>query len=395
MKLVRDEFLHLILPDGDGDGRGSSPAAIRRLTDPRLDDVSVGLLEEVVVGLRMSGVRVEEVHGLGPDEVKVLAERAPAGAVERVTVARVVSRLGIPAKVFLTSTDSGALGGLRVLVDPPSIRTAEHLRGELRRLDPEASVLVARTGEDSDDGRTKAVASLVKIFVLLAVLEAADAGLLELEHQHIVRAQDITPLSAGLTSRHVGARLTIADLCRLMILRSDNSASDILLRAVGRDAVARVMERCGVAPDANRPLRSMRETIDAAWGPDAAAGADEHLRRAAISRPVHRRGLDFYAPLRAVAEALGRLARAEWTPWSEAAAPVLYKGGSAPGVLAAAWHAPAGEHPASLLFAVNADAPLGALEELYAFSCAEALLASLGVRVPGGGGTPYVESREG
>lgn len=120
--------------------------------------------------------------------------------------------------------------------------------------------------------------------------------------------------------------------------------------------------------------------------------ATEALRRTAAGTPVHRRGLDFYARLGSVAEAVGRVARFGWTPWSDVAAPPLYKGGSAPGVLAASWWHPTGDDHRFLLFAVNADAPLGAVEELYAFTCAEVLLARLGIRLAAGGGTPYVVS---
>jgi beta-lactamase class A len=385
---IGDDFLQLIAP-----GDGVAHADLTRLADARLGEVSVAVLSEVLAGLRMSEVRINHVRDLEPGEVLELATKAPAGAVADVAVAEVVSRSGILADVFFTSTDSGALGGVRTRIDPPPIATPEHLRRALQCLDSDASV-VARSGATAfGDRRVKAVASLVKIFILLATLDAVDGGRVRLEQQHVLELGDISPLSAGLTSEHAGARLTLAELCQLMMLRSDNSAADILLREVGPDAVAEAMERCGVDPALNRPVRTMREMIEAAWARNP-INADGGLSRIAATEVVHRRGLDFYAPLDAVAEALERVSRSRWTPWPNLTASPLYKGGSAPGVLSAAWLQASGRSPRFLLFAVNADAPLGAVEELYAFTCAELLLARMGICPAAAGRTPYVVSPE-
>lgn len=386
MKLVGDDVVRLITSEDD-----RAVAQLTELVDPRLGGAHVSMLQEAIAALRISEVQVDDMRVLAFEEVAELAAEAPPGAVAEVAVAAVVSRSGIAADVFITTTASGALSGMRVRVDPPPIADADALREALWRLDPDASVVVRSPTTASDDGRVKAVASLAKIFILLATLEAVACGHLGLEDQHEIQAGDISPLSAGLDLRHVGVPVTIADLCRLMILRSDNSAGDILLRAVGPGAVARTMELCGVDPTLNRPLRSMRETVAAAWG----AGPAEVLRRAAAVTPVHHRGLDYYARLDSVAEAFNRLSRFAWTPWSDVPAPPFYKGGAAPGVLAAAWVLPTGADHRAVLLAVNSDVPLGAVEELYAFACAESLLERLGIRLAAGGGTPYVASKEG
>lgn len=52
-----------------------------------------------------------------------------------------------------------------------------------------------------------------------------------------------------------------------------------------------------------------------------------------------------------------------------------FKGGSAPGVLAGSWLIVGPDSARGLTFCLNGDRPFGAIEEVYAFSCAEALLS--------------------
>jgi beta-lactamase class A len=180
-----------------------------------------------------------------------------------------------------------------------------------------------------------------------------------------------------------------------MVLQSDNTATDVLISMVGRDAVLDAMAACGVPAGLNVPLRTTRELIETAWGDPAgspAADQDDVLRDRSLLTPMHQAGLDYVAPLTAVTEAMRRLSRHPWTPWSDQPPtgaqrsgplprpPLMYKGGSAPGVLSAAWCRRAASGPRALAFAINSPTPLGALEELYAFTCAERTLQELGIR---------------
>ncbi|WP_017569535.1 serine hydrolase [Nocardiopsis halotolerans] len=327
----------------------------------------------------------DSMEGVRLSRPRILSSReAPE---ERVTAVAVESERGIRADLFVAVEDDGTLGGFRVLTPTPEPTDARSLRSALAVLDPHAAVLVRAEGIDTADTQVKAVASLVKVFVQLAVMRAVERGELHLGHRHVLGAGDISLLSAGLGPRHVGARITVAELCRLMILRSDNTAMDTLVRLVGREAVAEEMARCGVDPSLNTPLRTMREAAELSWGP-AAGTADPaaHWNSLTHLPRVHHLGLDYYAPLTAVASAMEQLAAMSWTPWPTGAqlppgAPIglLYKGGNAPGVLAASWTRRSREHTGSLMFAVNTDEPLGMLEEFYAFTCAESMLTRLGL----------------
>lgn len=381
MTAVSDDLLHLLT-----DAHAVTPDDISDLVAEHTPTDHVRVLHDVVQGLRMSAPRVEDVRPLGAEEVTALGP-APQGHDGTIGVVSVVTRFGISGQVFFTTSSDGSLGGLRMQAEEPSIATTSDLRDQLRRLDPRAAVAVHTPEFDAVDTHPKAVSSLVKVFVLEAVLRAVAAGQLGLDDAHRVSAEDLSPLSAGLDGRHVGSSLTTAELCRLMILRSDNTATDMLLGTVGSDAVLDVMARCGADPDLNRPLCSMRETIEAAWlsAPDARtsthADAAEQATSIALRTPAHHAGYDYFVPLGAVGCALEAVSSRDWSPWGPSGHPVdqvVYKGGSAPGVLSAAWFRGRGRDSSWSTFAINPEDPLGAMEELFAFTCAETLLHELG-----------------
>ncbi len=123
---------------------------------------------------------------------------------------------------------------------------------------PEATVAVAARRIGTDDGWARdaapplPAASTIKLAVLLAVARAIDTGRLT--------QTDLVPLTAGakvpgsgvLTALHDGLPLTVGDLAYLMVAISDNTASNLLLDAVGTDAVAAVAADLGLGATALR-----------------------------------------------------------------------------------------------------------------------------------------------
>jgi hypothetical protein len=84
-----------------------------------------------------------------------------------------------------------------------------------------------------------------------------------------------------------GAPLTLHSLAALMISRSDNTATDTLLAALGREKVERLLAELGVtAPAGLRPFLSTREAFALKLGPasglDLWKKADEPGRRALL-----------------------------------------------------------------------------------------------------------------
>jgi beta-lactamase class A len=72
-------------------------------------------------------------------------------------------------------------------------------------------------------------------------------GLLSLADPLPVIAEEVTDGSGVLKYLHTGLPLTVADAIELMIIVSDNTATNLLLRCVGRDAVNTTMDALGLS----------------------------------------------------------------------------------------------------------------------------------------------------
>ena len=95
--------------------------------------------------------------------------------------------------------------------------------------------------------RPLATASMIKLAVMVEAYRQADAGNIDLSDQIVYEQSDKTP-GSGILSKHFsfGTRLSLRDLIRLMIVYSDNSATNMVLDQVGIEATNRTMEQLGL-----------------------------------------------------------------------------------------------------------------------------------------------------
>nr|WP_295372839.1 serine hydrolase [uncultured Sphingosinicella sp.] len=165
---------------------------------------------------------------------------------------------------------------------------------ELKALPGRTSLAIARLGNSApamlighEAQRPMAVGSAFKLFLLAQLDLSIRAG----ER----RWTDVIPLthrslpSGFLQDWPAGSALTLHSLAALMISQSDNSATDTLLHALGRERVEAMMAVTGVrAPERNRPFLSTMEAFALKGGdPEFArswAGADEAGRRTLLGR---------------------------------------------------------------------------------------------------------------
>ncbi len=77
------------------------------------------------------------------------------------------------------------------------------------------------------------LASGVKVPIAIAVLREIEQGWLTLDTQVTLRADDFVDGAGGTNAHRAGDRLAIAWLLEQMIVHSDNTASDVLIRTVG------------------------------------------------------------------------------------------------------------------------------------------------------------------
>jgi beta-lactamase class A len=85
-------------------------------------------------------------------------------------------------------------------------------------------------------------ASTIKVAILIAVARAIDAGTLRHGERRSARPVDTIAGSGVLKGMEPGLSLTIDDHAYLMVAVSDNTASNVLIEAVGRETVQSVIE---------------------------------------------------------------------------------------------------------------------------------------------------------
>ena len=165
---------------------------------------------------------------------------------------------------------------------------------ELKRLPGQTSFAVARL-EDAgpvllarhEATRPLAVGSVFKLFLLAELDRSIRAG----ER----RWSDVVPLthrslpSGFLQDWPLGTPLTLQTLAGLMISQSDNSATDTLLHALGREKVETMLRTIGVAADPrNRPFLSTMEAFALKGGDPALArtwqSGGEQQRRVSLQQ---------------------------------------------------------------------------------------------------------------
>jgi beta-lactamase class A len=105
------------------------------------------------------------------------------------------------------------------------------------------------TGEELaiDADRQMDTMSVIKLPLLAEVFEHIKAGTLKLTDKYTLVAEDVRPGTGTLRLMDPGAVMTVKDLITLMIIVSDNTATDVLFRMVGGpEAVTKRMELYGL-----------------------------------------------------------------------------------------------------------------------------------------------------
>lgn len=167
---------------------------------------------------------------------------------------------------------------------------------ELRTLPGRVSLLVADLLPDGIHPRAAlhadeplAVGSAFKLWVLAELARSIEAG--ERRWDDVVRleAEAISFPAGDLRKWPVGSPLTLHTMAALMISRSDNTATDQLIRLLGREAIERTMAATGHAtPARNQPFLTTREAflLKEAAGDGYLATSDVAQRRAYLDAQV-------------------------------------------------------------------------------------------------------------
>lgn len=127
--------------------------------------------------------------------------------------------------------------------------------------------------------RSFQMASVFKVQILAELACQAVAGTLSLDERVELTEEMKAPGSGVLKELSAGTSLTVRDLAMLMIIVSDNTATDILLDRVGRNAVNARLRACGL--ERTTVSMSCRQLLYDLVGLSGAADTAETRRLAA------------------------------------------------------------------------------------------------------------------
>ena len=233
--------------------------------------------------------------------------------------------------------------------------------------------------KDSDNLNRLAVASMVKIILAGCVYDEIDNGKISFETQIEIKRENISVLSSGISNKDVGRFINIKDLLKNMLLLSDNSAMDIFINFLGEDKIneyIRVHTPKEYHENLINNIKSTKTVYGEAWCSDK--DSPRKWRHRALTEVAWNKGLDYFIPLDIIGEIMGEILKHEWIPWDDLNnnGELVYKGGSAPGVLSCIWSSRkySGNQILQFIFAFNREYVFSLLEELYIFECANKLL---------------------
>ena len=283
--------------------------------------------------------------------------------------------------LHLVTQPDGRMSGLffEAAEPVPDVADLEDLDAALAGLPADTSLLVA----DVSDGTCRPlhareadvqrpIGSIVKLYVLDAVRHAVAADDLAW-NDTLTLTDDLRSLPSGtLQNEPTGAEVSVADAAGAMIAISDNTATDLLIDAVGRDAVAAAVERLAHDdPAVMTPLVTTREMFQlgftdselrAQWADASAAdretilaglpGGEIVIDEALATDVVWTEDIDWFATAEDVCRAhvglQGEAAERDQVREILAANPgievpagwshVAFKGGSSVGEMAGSWY---------------------------------------------------------
>ena len=119
----------------------------------------------------------------------------------------------------------------------------------LRRLSaaPGSAALYYRPLDGEDEAVTYradvpfGAASVIKLPIMIEAFRQIEAGLIDPDGEYILRPADKLPPCGVLTFMHDGLRVSLMDLITLMIIVSDNTATNMVIDIVGMENVNRTL----------------------------------------------------------------------------------------------------------------------------------------------------------
>lgn len=186
----------------------------------------------------------------------------------------VLTSYGVAQDIQLRTNPEGFVDRFEVSLLPAVIKKSADIDTELKKTGARYSYQVSKVtnGQCSAIAGTNPdlslpLASIFKLYVLLAVADAVKAGTLHWTDQLTVTAEGKKLGSAGLAELQPGAQVSVRKAAQEMISASDNMATDLLIGQLGPGAISRALVAAGHHdPASMTPFPTMHELFSIGWG---------------------------------------------------------------------------------------------------------------------------------
>lgn len=195
-----------------------------------------------------------------------------------VATLHVLTPYGAAQDIELRTNDAGMVDRFAVTLRPPVIKKWADIDTALSKSGARYSYQVSKVVPDGAGGKCVPIAgtntdlslplaSIFKLYVLLAVSDAVKAGTLSWNDQLTITEEAKAVGSAGFEELPDGAKVSVRTAAQQMISASDNMATDLLIERLGPGAVERALVTAGHHdPASMTPFPTMHQMFSVGWG---------------------------------------------------------------------------------------------------------------------------------
>jgi beta-lactamase class A len=164
----------------------------------------------------------------------------------------VLTSYAVAQDIELRTNDAGLVDRFEVSLEQPVIKSWKDIDAEISKTGARYSYQVSRVNDGKCDlvagtntELSLPLASIFKLYVLLAVSEAVKAGTVSWDDQLTVTEEGKDVGAAGLEEVLDGTTVSVRTAAQQMISASDNMATDLLIERLGPGAVERALVAAG------------------------------------------------------------------------------------------------------------------------------------------------------
>jgi len=191
----------------------------------------------------------------------------------RVTL-HLVNSFGAGQDIEIHTDENGMVDRFDAQLQKPKVDSWADVDAALAKSRARYSFQVARVDAGhcdpiagTDTHQSLPLASIFKLYVLLAVADAVKAGTVSWDDELTITSQARAVGSSGLEKLPLGSKVSVRTAAGKMIANSDNMATDLLIAKVGTAAVERALVAAGHHdPASMTPFPTMHEMFSIGWG---------------------------------------------------------------------------------------------------------------------------------